>query len=87
MASKTKVSVTVDSDTLRRVDALLGGRSRSEVFEQALTSWVREHRKRGLAEETERYYRSLNEAEASEDREWASLGDEAVKAGWDERRR
>ncbi len=87
MGGKSKVSITVDSDTLREVDSLAGEKSRSQIFEQALISWVRHHRKRTLVDETEAYYRSLGQAEREEDREWAELAAEGVKTSWDERRR
>jgi hypothetical protein len=37
---KAKVSMTVEASLLRQVDRLARGASRSEVFEDALTSWV-----------------------------------------------
>jgi len=84
MAAKAKVSVTVDRTLLREVDRLAGEMTRSEVFEHALTAWVRRRRQAELDRAIERYYRSLTAAERREHDEWASLGDEAVRRGWGE---
>jgi len=84
MAAKAKVSVTVDRTLLREVDRLAGEMTRSEVFEHALTAWVRRRGQAELDRAIERYYRSLTAAERREHDEWASLGDEAVRRGWGE---
>ena len=39
---------------------------------------------RELDQAIERYYRSLSAAERREDEDWASLGDEMMRRGWDE---
>ena len=84
MAAKAKVSVTVDRTLLREVDRLAGRMTRSEVFEHALTAWVRRRGQAELDRAIERYYLSLTAAERRENDEWASLGDEAVRGGWGE---
>jgi hypothetical protein len=48
------------------------GASRSEVFEEALTTWLRSRRREKLEEELEFYYRSLDAAEREEDSAWAN---------------
>jgi metal-responsive CopG/Arc/MetJ family transcriptional regulator len=84
MLAKRKVSVTVQEDLLEEVDRVAGTLSRSAVFEQALVSWLRQRRQADLDQAIERYYRSLNEYESSEDAEWATLGDEIVRECWTE---
>ena len=59
---KAKVSVTVEGSLLRQVDRMARGASRSEVFEDALASWLRNRRRERLEEEIELYYRSLGAA-------------------------
>jgi len=83
-AAKTKVSVTVDRTLLREVDRLAGSMTRSQAFERALAAWVRRRGQAELDRAIEDYYRSLGAAEHREDEDWASLGDEAVRRGWDE---
>ena len=87
MRAKTKVSVTVESGLLRDVDRVAGAMSRSAVFEQALASWLRHHRKRALDRAIEDYYSSLGRDERAEDEEWARIAEEVVVTGWDESRR
>jgi metal-responsive CopG/Arc/MetJ family transcriptional regulator len=70
---KAKVSVTVERSLIRECDRLAGKVSRSEVFEKALTGWLREARRKSLEGEVERYYRSLRRAERNEDSRWANL--------------
>jgi metal-responsive CopG/Arc/MetJ family transcriptional regulator len=84
MQTKRKVSVTVPEDLLEEVDRLAGALSRSVVFEQALVSWLRQHRQANLDQAIEHYYRSLNQEEKAEDAEWATLGDETVRDRWGE---
>jgi Ribbon-helix-helix protein, copG family len=70
---KAKVSVTVEGSLLRQVDRMARGASRSEVFEDALASWLRNRRRERLEEEIQLYYRSLGAAEREEDAAWAEL--------------
>ena len=84
VASKAKVSVSVDRTLLREVDRLAGRMSRSQIFEHALAVWVRRRGQAELDQAIERYYRSLSAAERREDESWASLGDEMMRRGWDE---
>src|SRR2546427_1335242 len=84
MAAKATVSVTVDRTLLREVDRLAGEMTRSEVFEHALTAWVRRRGQAELDRAIERYYRSLTAAERREHDEWASLGEEAGRRRWGE---
>jgi metal-responsive CopG/Arc/MetJ family transcriptional regulator len=82
MQTKRKVSVTVPEDLLEEVDRLAGDLSRSAVFEQALVSWLRQHRQANLDQAIERCYRSLSQDERAEDTAWAALGDETVRDRW-----
>ena len=84
MQTKRKVSVTVPEDLLEEVERLAGALSRSAVFEQALVSWIRQHRQGALDHAIERYYRSLSQEERTEDAAWAALGDETVRNHWEE---
>jgi metal-responsive CopG/Arc/MetJ family transcriptional regulator len=84
VASKAKVSVSVDRNLLREVDRLAGRMTRSQIFEHALAAWVRRRGQAELDQAIERYYRSLSAAERREDESWASLGDEMMRRGWDE---
>jgi Arc/MetJ family transcription regulator len=76
---KAKVSVTVDSQLVARAVRLGKGRTRSEIFELALAAWVRSRRHAALADEIERYYRDLSDAERHEDETWARAGEEALR--------
>jgi len=51
VASKAKVSVSVDRTLLREADRLAGRMTRSQIFEHALAAWVRQ---RGQAEQWQR---------------------------------
>lgn len=84
MQIKRKVSVAVPESLLEEVDRLVGALSRSAVFEQALVSWLRQHRQANLDQAIERYYRSLNQDEKAEDATWATLGDKTVRDRWGE---
>jgi len=84
VASKAKVSVSVDRSLLREADRLAGRMTRSQIFEHALAAWVRRRGRAELDQAIERYYRSLSAAEQRADEDWASLGDEMVRRGWDE---
>jgi metal-responsive CopG/Arc/MetJ family transcriptional regulator len=83
MQVKTKVSVTVAAGLLREVDRIAGKRGRSAVFEEALSSWLRRRRQAELDRAIESYYRSLSDAEHSEDDQWARIGEETVRRNWD----
>src|SRR5207249_5323790 len=84
VASKAKVSVSVDRTLLREADRLAGRMTRSQIFEHALAAWVRQRGQAELDQAIERYYHSLSAAERREDESWASLGDEMMRRGWDE---
>src|ERR1041385_2131922 len=84
MQTKRKVSVTVPEDLLEEVDRLAGALSRSAVFEEALVSWIRQHRQGTLDHAIERYYRALSQEERAEDTAWAALGDETIRDRWGE---
>ena len=79
---KAKVSVTVEDSLLRQVDRMARGASRSEVFEDALASWLRSRRRERLEEEIELYYRSLGAAEREEDAAWAELSGRLLGESW-----
>ena len=80
--AKAKVSVTVDRSLLRQCDRVARGATRSQVFEQALASWLRNARRKSLEDEVERYYSSLSKAERAEDSEWAGLAPRVLGETW-----
>lgn len=82
MSTKRKISVTVQASLLREVDRAAGPLSRSAVFEQALSSWLRHQRQARLDQAIEDYYRSLADDERREDAEWATLADETIRQDW-----
>ena len=84
MPTKTKVSVTVDRALLRAVERLAGRMSRSEVFERALAGWVRRRGQAELDRAVEAYYRAQPAAERDAEQDWAALGDDTVREGWDD---
>jgi len=84
MASKAKVSVSIDRGLLREADRLAGRMTRSQIFEHALAAWVRRRGQADLDRAIERYYHSLTAAERRDDENWASVGDEMMRRGWDE---
>lgn len=81
MASKVKISVTVDEELMARVDAAAENRPRSMVVEEALAVWVGRQRKKKLDRDIETYYSGMTDADREEDDTWAALGDESVE-GW-----
>ena len=80
--SKAKLSVTVDSRLVEELDELARDSSRSRVVEQALTSWLRERRRRRLENAIERYYADMAPKERAEDAEWAELAAESLDRSW-----
>jgi metal-responsive CopG/Arc/MetJ family transcriptional regulator len=80
--AKAKVSVTVDRSLLQKCDRVARGASRSEVFEQALQSWVRSARRKSLEDEIERYYSSMGRADRAEDSEWAGIAPRILGETW-----
>jgi metal-responsive CopG/Arc/MetJ family transcriptional regulator len=85
-APKTKITVTLSPDVVRRLDALLGSPeapSRSQLVEEALRRWLEERAQRDLETQIEEYYRALSPAEQKEDREWSTIAAEAARRLWD----
>lgn len=80
--AKAKVSVTVDRSLLQKCDRVARGATRSEVFEQALQSWVRSARRKSLEDEIERYYSSMSRADRAEDSEWAGIAPRILGETW-----
>ncbi len=79
---KTKISVTVDSVLVERVDELAIGASRSEIVETALECWLRDRRVESLERAIETYYRDRTADEQKEDAEWAALSANAFDETW-----
>ncbi len=84
-SARVRVTVTVAPDLLRRLSRLPPGtrpRSRSQVVEEALRLWLREHARRHLESQIEEYYLSLPASEQREDKEWAALAAESAAKAW-----
>jgi metal-responsive CopG/Arc/MetJ family transcriptional regulator len=80
--AKTKISVTVETSVLERVDKLSDGISRSEIVERALKRWISERRRRDLESEIAMYYSERYEDERLEDDEWARLSADYLEKSW-----
>lgn len=84
---KSKVTVTLSPELVSELDALLRSSeagSRSQLIEEALRQWLRDHAQQELERQTEEYYRSLSNAERKEDQRWAKLAARSAKLLWDE---
>ena len=84
---KTKITVTLSSDVIRRLDALAETpevRSRSQLVEEALRRWIEERARGELESQTEEYYRSLSQAEQAENKEWSAIAAESARQLWNE---
>ena len=79
---KTKISVTVDSTLVEKVEQLDIDASRSEIVEMALERWLRDQQLESLGSAVEEYYRKLTKGEQKEDGEWAALSASAVDETW-----
>lgn len=79
---KTKISVTVDSTLVEKLNRLDIEASRSEVVEMALERWLRDQQRELLGSAIEEYYRRLTESEQKEDAEWAALSASAIDETW-----
>jgi metal-responsive CopG/Arc/MetJ family transcriptional regulator len=80
--AKCKVSVTVDTKLIERVDATAGTSSRSQIVEQALAFWIRSQRRRQLETDIERYYEDMSKEERAEDTAWAERGLRSLTKTW-----
>jgi metal-responsive CopG/Arc/MetJ family transcriptional regulator len=80
--AKAKISVTVETSVLERIDRLSDGVSRSEIVERALRRWISERRRRDLESEIAAYYSERHEDERSEDEEWARLSARYLEKSW-----
>ena len=79
---KTKISVTVESTLVEKVDQLDIDASRSEIVEMALERWLRSQRVESLERAIETYYREVTKDEQKEDAEWAALSANAIDETW-----
>ena len=83
---KSKITVTLSPDLVRQLDALLDSpqsQSRSQLVEEALRRWLRDHAQKELEQQTEEYYRSLSKAERKEDQQWSKISARSAKRLWD----
>jgi metal-responsive CopG/Arc/MetJ family transcriptional regulator len=92
MASKTssvkvKVTASLDADLVKAIDGYLKvseARSRSQLIEDVIRSWLTEQKKIKLESEIEQYYRSLSEKERKEDQEWTDIAAQSVDKIWED---
>jgi metal-responsive CopG/Arc/MetJ family transcriptional regulator len=78
---KVRVTAALDAEMLKTLDRVArqqGLSSRSQALEAALAHWLKEQARRRIENETEAYYRGLNESERREDREWTNLASRAA---------
>ena len=81
--AKAKISVTIEESLLERLREITkGGRSRSEIVQNALESWLIENQAQNLAREVEAYYRTMGSEEQNEDSAWAALSQRHVEKVW-----
>jgi metal-responsive CopG/Arc/MetJ family transcriptional regulator len=81
--AKCKVSVTVESKLMERVDEISGESTRSQIVEEALAFWIRNRRRRQLDMDTEKYYADMSADERAEDADWAERGLGGLGKTWD----
>lgn len=83
---KSKITITLSSDIVRRLDALLGARkhrSRSRLVEEALHRWLQEYAQHEIERQVEDYYHSLSKAERKEDEAWAKISAHSARRLWE----
>lgn len=80
--AKTKLSVTVSESIVREIDRVARDKTRSQVVEAALASWLRERRRQQLEDDIARYYSEMTDAERNEDSEWAALSRDSGGKMW-----
>ncbi len=80
---KCKVSVTVDTKIMERLDEVAGESTRSQIVEEALALWIRNRRRRQLETDTEKYYADMSPAERVEDEDWAEQALGSLSRTWD----
>ena len=82
MASKTfssvkvKVTASLDPNLVKAIDGYLKeskARSRSQLIEDVIRSWLMEQKKKKIEGEIEQYYLSLSDGERKEDQEWTDI--------------
>jgi len=86
-ALKTKITITLSPDVVRRIDAFLAepvARSRSQLVEEALREWLERQTQSEIERQTEAYYRSLSPDDQEEDQQWSAFASEAAKRLWEE---
>jgi metal-responsive CopG/Arc/MetJ family transcriptional regulator len=83
---KTRITVTLNRNLVKKIDQLVKEEdqvSRSQLVEEALQVWLKEHFRQSLERETEDYYRSLSLVEKNENRQWSNLSGRSAKRLWD----
>ena len=79
---KCKVSVTVDTRIMERVDKAADQSTRSQIIEEALALWIHTRRHKQLESDIEKYYAAISAAEHAEDSAWAAQSLGLLPATW-----
>ncbi len=80
-SAKVKVTASLGADIVKAIDGYLKeskSRSRSQLIEDVLRSWLKEQKKRKLESEIEQYYLSLSDGERKEDQEWTDIATQST---------
>ena len=86
-SAKVKVTASLDPDLVKAIDGYLKeskARSRSQLIEDVIRSWLMEQKKRKLECEIEQYYLSLSDGERQEDQEWTDIAAQSIHHLWKE---
>jgi metal-responsive CopG/Arc/MetJ family transcriptional regulator len=84
---KVKVTASLDPDLVKAIDEYLKEskiRSRSQLIEDVIRSWLMEKKKRKLECEIEQYYIALSDGERKEDQEWTDIAAQSIHHLWEE---
>lgn len=79
---KAKVSVTIDEALLRQCEKSGRGVGRSEMFEDALSRWLYDERRKRLEDEVEVYYASLSRADKRAEARWSESAHRFLGETW-----
>ena len=86
-SAKVKVTASLAPDLVKAIDGYLKeskARSRSQLIEDVIRSWLMAQKKRKLECEIEQYYLSLSDRERKEDQEWTDIAAQSIHHLWEE---
>jgi|GEM_PF-906610 len=84
---KVKVTASLDANLVKDIDRYLKkskARSRSQLIENVIRSWLIEQKKRNLEGEIEQYYLSLSDGERKEDQGWTDIAAKSIHNLWED---